>query len=268
MAREAVLRMEGLTVGYGGRAVVRGIDAELAAGEILALIGPNGAGKSTILRTVSRRLPPLGGRVLVEGADFLALPPRQAAKKMAVMLTERPRPELATCFDVAALGRYPHTDRMGRLTARDREAVREALTRTGAWTLRDRDFSRVSDGQRQRVLLARALCQEPRVLLLDEPATHLDLGGQRDLYLLLEELAGEGMAVMLSLHEIGAAGLISDRVLCVSEGTARLTGPREALSEENVCALFGLPRGAYDPARGLVLTAKRETEGGGADEPA
>ncbi|MBR1407524.1 MAG: ABC transporter ATP-binding protein [Clostridia bacterium] len=265
MEKTARLALVDLSVGYGGRAVVQGINVSAEAGEIVTLIGPNGAGKSTVLKTVCRRLRPLSGRVELSGEDAHAMTARQAAARMAVLLTRQPAPDLITCFEVAALGRYPHTGRLGRLTQEDRDIVEESLRQAGAWEIRQSDFSRISDGQRQRVLLARALCQQPEVLLLDEPTTFLDLGGKIALMEVLHALAKErGVSIVLTLHETELAREISDKVLCLKGGRVHALGtPEQVFTPGNMEELFDLPQGVYTPGRGIRLRMGHTKEGEG-----
>ena len=162
------LQTEGLSVGYNGRTLIHGIELKLRQGEIMTLIGPNGAGKSTILKSVIRQLELVGGAVYLDSRDMARLSDREVSRQMSVLMTAHIRPELMTCFDVAATGRYPYTGRLGILSREDREKVSQCLELVHAMELADQDFSRISDGQRQRVLLARALCQEPEVMVLDE----------------------------------------------------------------------------------------------------
>ena len=140
----------------------------------MTLIGPNGAGKSTVLKSIIRQLKLVCGTVCLDGLDMAAMRERDLARKLSVLMTGHIRPELMTCFDVAATGRYPYTGRLGLLTQTDREKVAQCLELVHASGLAEQDFSRISDGQRQRVMLARAVCQEPEVLLLDEPTSNLD----------------------------------------------------------------------------------------------
>ena len=158
-----------LAVGYNGKPLLSHISLSLQRGGIMTLTGPNGSGKSTILKTVTRRLPAISGQILLEGEDLRFADSKAMARKMAVVLTDRIRPELLTAFDVAAAGRYPYTGSFGLLTRRDREIVLDALSQVNAADIADRDFSALSDGQRQRVLLARAIAQEPELIVLDEP---------------------------------------------------------------------------------------------------
>ena len=154
MADSFVFSTRGLSIGYQGKQLIRDIEVSLQKGQILTLIGPNGAGKSTLLKTITRQLTPIAGTVYIGQSDLKTLPAGDLARRMAVVLTERVRPEMMTCFDVAAMGRYPYTGRFGTLTAEDRQIVGAALARVRAEDIADRDFNRVSDGQRHTVILS------------------------------------------------------------------------------------------------------------------
>lgn len=250
--------MKDLTVGYGGLPVVSGISLTLKKGGIMTLIGPNGSGKSTILKTVTRRLPAISGGVFLDGADVRSVEGRRLAKKMAVVLTDRIKPELLTCFDVAAAGRYPYTGSFGLLSHRDKEIVRRSLNEVNAWDIAEADFAAVSDGQRQRVLLARAIAQEPEIIVLDEPTSYLDIKYKIELLEILRSMAKErGVTVVMSLHEIDLASKVSDAVACVSGGTISAWGaPEEVFSDDAVSALYGMERGHYNAALGFVELAR------------
>ena len=247
-----------LSVGYRGKTLIGGIGFSLGPGQILTLIGPNGAGKSTILKTLVGQLEAISGTVSILGRPFREWPRHELAKKMAVVLTERVQTELMTCFDVAAMGRYPYTGRFGALTAEDRAIVSETLRRVRAEDIAERDFTEISDGQKQRVLLARALCQEPNVLILDEPTSFLDIRHKIELLdILLEEAREKRMTVVLSLHEIDLAEKISDFVMCVDGGAAsRPAPPRDVFTDEGIAALYGITRGSYIVSRGSVELEK------------
>lgn len=175
-----------LAIGYGKAALARDIALGAAKGQVLALIGPNGAGKSTLLKTLAGQLTPLGGAVLLDGQELARIPGNARAQKLALMLPHTRRTELTTCFEFAAAGRIPYTGRLGILSAEDKKQVQNALELVGAAHLADRDFNCVSDGQRQRILLARAVCQQPQVLLLDEPTSFLDIKGKIELLTILQ----------------------------------------------------------------------------------
>ena len=243
---EEFLSLRRLCVGYQDRTVLQNIDLEIARGEILSVIGPNGAGKSTLLKSISGQLALLGGSVRMQGEDLSECSASERARKMAIVLTEHIRPEYMTCREVVSAGRYPYTGRMGVLQPRDKEIVEEAMSRMKVTELAQRDFNAISDGQKQRVLVARAIAQDTPVLLLDEPTSYLDLRYRTELMETLKELAREGRTILMSLHEIDLALEVSDRVLCVREGQSVWCGsPREALAQDRIRDLFEMPQDMY-----------------------
>ena len=235
-----------LAVGYT-KALLENITLGVERGQILTLIGPNGAGKSTLLKTLAGQLAAQGGAVLLDGAELSTLSGNAKARKMALMLPRTRRTELTTCFELAAAGRYPYTGRLGVLSAEDKAQVHAALKLVGAEALADRDFNKISDGQRQRVLLARAICQQPELILLDEPTSFLDIKGKVELLGILKQLAREqNMAVLLSLHELDLAQKISDKVVCVSpERVSGVLTPEQAFTKENISRLYQLTEDQY-----------------------
>ncbi len=250
----------GLAVGYNGKTLIRDIDLALERGGILTLIGPNGSGKSTILKTVARQLAAIRGGVAVEGRDIAAMSARELAKKQAVVLTDRIRPELTSVLEIVALGRYPHTNALGRMTPEDRRIVMGSLELVNAADLAQRDYMTLSDGQKQRVILARALAQQPELLVLDEPTAYLDVKYKTELISLLRGLARErGLTVIMSLHEIDLAAKASDLLLCVKGETISAFGPPErVLRDRPVETLFELEKGSYDAALGSLELEKPE----------
>ena len=209
-----------LCVGYQNQPLIQNIEIELKKGEILTLIGPNGAGKSTILKSIARQLELLGGSVLLEDKNLQSLSGRELAKKMAVVFTKRPHTELMTCEDVVATGRYPYTGRFGVLSAKDHEAVQEAMEAVHVLEFKDRDFARISDGQRQRILLARAICQQPEILLLDEPLAHLDPAtGKRAIDLIDRICRERDKTVIIIEHRLEDALYRDvDRIVVIGDG--------------------------------------------------
>ena len=248
------LRTDALSVGYSGKALIKGIRLELRQGQIMTLIGPNGAGKSTILKSIIRQLPLTGGAVYLDGRDMASLPEREIARSMSVLMTGHLQPELMTCFDVVATGRYPYTGRLGILSGKDREKTARCLELVHASELAGRDFSRISDGQRQRVLLARALCQEPEVLVLDEPTSFLDIRHKLELLAILKDMVRQHrLAVVMSLHELDLAQKISDWVVCVhGDRIARQGPPEEIFTAGHIMELYGASRGSYNPLFGSL----------------
>ena len=241
-----------LAIGYGGAPLASGITLGAVPGQILALIGPNGAGKSTLLKTLAGQLAPLGGAVLLDGRSLTDYTGTARARKLALMLPHTRRTELTSCFEFAAAGRIPYTGRLGILSDADRQAVRDALELVGASPLAGRDFNCISDGQRQRVLLARAICQQPGVLLLDEPTSFLDVKGKIELLTILQKLAHEqGLAVIVSLHELDMAQKIADAVVCVfPHSVSGVLTPKEAFAPENIRALYSLTKEQYEAVFG------------------
>ena len=248
------LHTQGLSVGYNKKTLIGGIELTLRQGQIMTLIGPNGAGKSTILKSLIRQLPPTGGTVYLDGRDMAALGERDVAQKLSVLMTARLHPELMTCFDVAATGRYPYTGRLGILSQEDREKTKQSLELVHAADLGDRDFARISDGQRQRVLLARALNQEPEVLVLDEPTSFLDIRHKLELLAILKDMVrSRELAVVMSLHELDLAQKISDWVVCVQGDTIARQGPTEEIfTAEHIARLYGAARGSYNALFGSL----------------
>ena len=213
---EYYFHLDHLTVGYDKKPLIKDICIGIEKGEIVTLIGPNGSGKSTILKSITRQLKLVGGNVEFDGKNLHELSFRELSTKMAVVLTERMKPELMTCHDIVATGRYPYTGRLGMLTREDEEKVEKAMRAVHAEELGGRDFNAISDGQRQRVLLARAICQEPEVIILDEPTSFLDIRHKLELLAILRRMAKEkGITVIMSLHEIDLAQKISDKIICV-----------------------------------------------------
>lgn len=244
----ALVRVEDLSAGYNGKKdVISEISFEVNKGEILTLIGPNGGGKSTVIKSISGYIPKSGGRVEFCGQSIEKISRAELAKMLSVMLTERIRPELMTCREVAAAGRYPYTGTFGTLTAEDNRIVDEALAAVNASELSDRDFNSVSDGQRQRVLLARALCQQPKILILDEPTSYLDIRHKIMFFeILRKQVANSGIAVIMSMHEPDLARRVSDKVLCIKEGRVFMSGtPDATLINGNIRGLYDIPEELY-----------------------
>ena len=238
---------ENMTVGYGKTPLIRQIGIHVRAGEIVTLIGPNGAGKSTILRSVIRQLGLLEGTIYLDGMPMKGMGEREIAKRMSILMTERIHPELMNCEDVVGTGRYPYTGRMGILTAEDRGKVREAMEMVHAWDLASRDFSQISDGQKQRILLARAVCQDPSVIVLDEPTSFLDIRHKLELLTILKDLVRrKKVAVLMSLHELDLAQKLSDYIVCVKgEYIERCGTPEEIFTSSYITGLYGITKGSY-----------------------
>lgn len=250
--REYYFSTESVNVGYNGKPVVRNINIAVNKGEIVTLIGPNGAGKSTILKSIARQLELISGMAYLEREPLGQMKRERLAQKMAVVLTDKLTGEMMTCQDMVATGRYPYTGRFGILSEKDYEITEEAMELVHVTEIKDRDFARISDGQKQRVMLARAICQEPEVIILDEPTSYLDVKYKLEFLSVLQELRKKkGLTVIMSLHELELAEKISDKLLCVKgEYVDRFGTPEEILQPGYIRSLFHITTGSFDEENG------------------
>ena len=235
------LDISDLTVGYESD-VVKDISLEVLPGKLVTLIGPNGSGKSTILKTVAGLIEPHGGVIMLEGISRAGMGSKEVSRILAAVLTGRVDPELMTCRSVIESGRYPYTGLFGKLSEEDVKKVDEAMAATDTADIADKDFRNISDGQRQRVLLARAIAQDPRVLILDEPTSYLDIRYKIDILTRIRKLVSEkNIAVLMSLHEPEIAMKLSDTVVAVGDGKVlRIGTPGEVFTEDFIRELFKL----------------------------
>lgn len=243
------LETEKLSVGYDGKPLILDVCLQVQRGKIVTLIGPNGSGKSTILKTIVGQLSKVSGTVLLEGAPMERCGQKEIAKRMAILMTERIHPELMTCYDVVSTGRYPYTGALGLLGKEDKRIVEESLELVHGRDMADRPFDAISDGQRQRILLARALCQTPEIIVLDEPTSYLDIRYKLELLTILKTMVREkNLAVLMSLHELDLAQRVSDTVVCVSgDRIDRMGPPEEIFSNDYIARLYHMEPGKYDP---------------------
>jgi iron complex transport system ATP-binding protein len=238
-----MLKIDSLTVAYGDKIVLRNISFEVGSGEILALIGPNGAGKSTLIRAATGVVPVKTGRMSVDGQDLTNLSPAQRAKIVAVVPQAR---QLGGAFSVeqaVMMGRTPYLNWLGQEGEADKAAVRLALQQTCLDAFADRQIAKLSGGEQQRVLLARALAQSTPVLLLDEPTNHLDLQHQTNLLSLVKNLAKkEQLAVLMALHDLNLVSFFADKVALLVNGELRNLGtPQEVIRAEDISAAYRTP---------------------------
>lgn len=229
-------------MGYEGRPLIKNVELALKKGEILTLIGPNGAGKSTVLKSIAGQLALLGGTVYLGESAVSEMRGNELAKKMSVVFTQKVRAELKTCRDVAATGRYPYTGRFGVLSKDDWRIVDEVMELTHVTDIAGQDFEKVSDGQKQRVMLARALCQEPEIIVLDEPTSYLDIRYKLAFLSILKEMRQKrNLTVIMSLHELELAKIISDKILCLKgEYVERYGTPEEIFETDFIRRLYGM----------------------------
>lgn len=253
------LAVERLTLAHGRRDVVRDVSFDIAAGEMVAILGPNGSGKSTLLRGMARLHPPRSGRVLLDGRDIRAMNSRHVARVLAI-LPQAPSSGLdLTVRELAFRGRYPHQGFLQRVTRHDIDAVEWALEATDALALADRPLAALSGGERQRAWIAMALAQEPRILLLDEPTTFLDVAHQVEVMHLLRRLNARGITIVAVLHDLALAGRFTSRIIAIRDGQVAFDGPPSAvLDPEALERVFGVPMLVLpDPDTGLPIPIPR-----------
>lgn len=251
-----------LEVGYHGVPLIKEISFSLKKGEILTLIGPNGAGKTTIIKSIIRQLEPVGGVVYLDGQELSRMSGQELSRRLSVVLTERVRPEMMTCRDIVATGRYPYTGRFGVLSAHDHEVVDESMELVHISELADRDFLQTSDGQKQRVMLARAICQEPEIIVLDEPTSFLDIKYKLEFLSIIQTMSRtRRLSVIMSLHELDLAGRISDKIACVrGDRIDRFGTPEEIFTDGYIPDLYRMTTGSYDERSGnLEMEAVKGT---------
>lgn len=255
-------KTEKLSVGYQKKPVVEEVGIGIRKGEILTLIGPNGAGKSTVLKSIAGQLAPLAGTVYIDGKDKSSLDEKELSRRLSVVWTQKLRAERMTCEDVVATGRYPYTGRFGMLTKEDHDKIEEAMELVHVSDLKDCDFTCVSDGQRQQVMLARAICQEPEILILDEPTSYLDVRHKLEILSFLQEMQREkNLTVIMSLHELDLAAKVSDKLLCLNGRYAQRFGTPEDIFERGYLSeLFGIQTGSYEEESGCMELEKAKGE--------
>ena len=236
------LEARGLACGYGGRAVLSDVSFTLDAGEVLVLLGPNGVGKTTLFKTVLGLLDPLAGEVRIQGRDLREWSENELARQLAYIPQMHESAFAFTVEQVVLMGRTPYVSGFSSPGAQDEEVACEAMERMGISDLAQRDYTELSGGERQMVLIARALAQQPRVLVMDEPCASLDLGNQSLLLTQVARLAREGMAVIMTTHDPNHAFALDGRVLCLGEGGLAAAGrASEVLTSDLMRRMYGVP---------------------------
>ena len=235
-----MIALHGVIVHLGGRPVVDGVDAEIAKGEWLALIGPNGAGKTTLLRAIAR-LVPFAGEIVLAGRSLTELSRGELARLVAVVPQDPSTPPWMTVAEYVLLGRTPHLGPLAKEGRADREAAARALGRLDLLSFVDRRLGTLSGGEKQRVVVARALAQEAPIVLLDEPTASLDIGHQQQALELLDGLRAEsGLTLVAAMHDLTLASQYADRMLLLDGGRVAADGiPRDVLTEEAIARHYG-----------------------------
>lgn len=248
------IETKNFTVGYGKQPIIKDICLFVKPGQIMTLIGPNGSGKSTVLKSITRQIKTLGGTVLLDGISMDAMKETEIAKSLSMVMTERIKPELMTCREVVSTGRYPYTGKFGILTKDDWKKVDQAIELLHAKEVSNQNFYKISDGQKQRVMLARAICQEPQFLILDEPTSYLDMRFKLDILSNIRKMVREKkLAVIMSLHELDLALMISDIIACVDgEHINRVGTPEEIFKGDYIQKLYHVSESNFDPVLGMM----------------
>lgn len=232
------LQVEDLTYSYGDQEAAAQVCLQVDAGEFVGLIGPNGSGKSTVLKNIYRGLTPDRGRIFLDGEDLLSMPYRKSALKLAVVGQENEVPFDFTVEEMVAMGRTPHKRLFDVDTPQDRQIVHHALEHLGMERLAGRNYRQLSGGEKQRVLLARAIAQESDFFILDEPTNHLDISYQMQIFDFIKRL---NVTVLSAIHDLNMAALYCDRLYVLSHGRVVLEGPPEqVLTPENIYRVYGV----------------------------
>ncbi|MBQ1844049.1 MAG: ABC transporter ATP-binding protein [Lachnospiraceae bacterium] len=241
-----MMEFKNLSIGYGHVPLVHLPDISIEKGEIIGIVGPNGSGKSTLLRTLTCSLPIVDGNVSLHTKDGRDVSLREidretAAKNIAALFTDRIKGNGLRCSDIVAAGRYPYTGFFGKLSGQDIQLIQDSMNITDTTDLADKSFDSLSDGQKQRILLARAICQEPGILILDEPTAFLDIRYQYQLKDIITSLKNQGITMIMSIHELAIASECSDRLITIDEEhRAEINAPSSLNDEAFIRKLFGI----------------------------
>lgn len=236
MTIEPMVSVKELRGGYDKRDVLKGVSLDVRRGEFLGIIGPNGSGKSTLLRLMSRALTPSGGSVSIEGMDMAGMDPKSLARRLAFVPQETSIDFAFSVWEIALMGRIPYLGRLQAETGKDISIVERALKATDTLSIRHKDINGLSAGERQRVVIAKAIAQEPVLLFLDEPTSHLDIGHQAMTLDMLKKLnKDKGLTIVIVMHDLNLASEYCDRLIMLESGSIFAQGsPGEVLTYQNI----------------------------------
>jgi iron complex transport system ATP-binding protein len=242
MDEKAVITIDQVSLGYGEKSVITDLSAGIPGGKITAVIGANGCGKSTLLKGIARVLQPSRGRFILDGKDIRRIPPKELAKRMSFLPQSPKAPAALTAGELVSFGRFPHQRGFGALSRTDYEIIHEALSVAGIEDLRGVPLAALSGGQRQRAWIAMTLCQQADIMLLDEPATYLDMAHQLDVLSLLARLnRRNGRTIVMVLHEINSAARFVDNMIAMKDGEIIVRGPpEEVVTRENLKRVYDI----------------------------
>ena len=257
MQTTPVIQAHGLSVGYRRKAILEHLDFSLMPGQLVALVGKNGVGKSTLIRTLTSELPPISGQVTLAGKPLHSWTRRQLASMVAVVTTDPLQVGALTVRELVSLGRDPHTGPLGRLGDEDRAAVDKAIQQVGIDYKRDEYVACLSDGERQKALIARALAQDTQVIILDEPFSFLDVSARIEILRLVSDLChSSGCAILFSSHDIAQALRMTDMIWMLTSDRRFITGsPQEIINRGDIDLLFDTPGIAFDPAQNDFISS-------------
>ena len=230
-----ILKTSALSIGYDNKTVVSNINVTLSKGDIIALVGPNGAGKSTLFKTFSTHIKPVDGKIELFGKDLISYSPKERAKLLGIVLTERPDDMFLKVYDVVAAGRYPYTGMFGKLSENDENEIKASLQLVGVNHLIDRVFNTLSDGEKQKVMIAKAIAQNTPIIMLDEPTAFLDYPSKIELFSLLKKLAKEQKkAILFSSHDLELLLRYTDNIWIIAKKKPFAAGQSSELLKNGV----------------------------------
>lgn len=249
---KTILTSKNLTVGYKNKEVLGGLNLSLNSGELTCLLGPNGSGKSTLIRSITGIQKPLAGEAYIQEKSIKEINAKEMAKTLSLVLTDRIAPGNLTVYALVSLGRFPYTSWMGGLSASDKELIQWALEATGSVQYADRHIGELSDGERQKVMIARALVQDTEIIVLDEPTAHLDSPNRIEIFHLLQDLTKTtGKTILISTHEIDMAIESCDSMWLVMPDKKVESGlPEELILNRSLEKAFGSKELTFDYLKG------------------
>lgn len=254
MRKSDIISFDSLLIGYGSgrhkRALLPPLSAAAETGEFIAVIGRNGVGKSTLLRTITGLQTPLGGTILINGSSIESISSKIIAQAAGYISTEVVRVSNMSVFDLVALGRFPHTNWIGSIDRASRDAINEALEKTGMKGFSTRYVSELSDGERQRAMIARLLAQDTPLMVMDEPTAFLDIPGKYDVVNLLHNLTRDGRTIIFSTHDLNIAVNMSDKIWLILKDGLISGSPEELIKNGSFSSLFESSLFGFDPESG------------------
>jgi iron complex transport system ATP-binding protein len=253
-----MIRFENLTLGYGSRTLIDSLTGEIRRGHLTALVGRNGTGKSTLLRAIAQLGDIASGEIFIDGKELSRISPSEMASKVALVTTDKVRIANLRCRDVVALGRAPYTNWIGRMQEQDNEIVEQSLAAVGMSDYADKTMDRMSDGECQRIMIARALAQQTPIILLDEPTAFLDMPNRYELCTLLRGLAHrENKSILFSTHELDIALELCDSIALIAPPQMHILPTEEMIRSGHIERLFTTGVVSFDPETRTVSIKER-----------